>query len=130
MKSGFSSTISREICADVCYKAVRGILTLNEERVYISVFMQNLEKFQRKISIQTIFAQRDFFFFKLKQFIRTCSSIVRIYFQTILLLDKKFLKESILITKTFEFSIKFFLRFYNFFNKRQRRNSYIYLKKY
>ena len=41
--------------------------------------MRNLEKFESKISILTIFSHRDFLFSKLKQFLRTCSPIAKNY---------------------------------------------------
>src|SRR5690242_6842358 len=77
VKSRFPSTLSYRDCADVCYKAFRGILTFREGRVCICVFKRSLEKYESKISIQTSFSSHKPFFSKLKQFVRTCSPIVR-----------------------------------------------------
>ena len=81
------------MCWCVCDKAFRGTLTPREGRVCICVFMRNLEKFESKISIHTIFSSHRFFFSKLKQFLRKCSPIVKTYFETILVSGKNFLED-------------------------------------
>jgi len=108
LESRFPSTLVREICADVC---VIKISVAPSPAGKMCVYLCNYVK-SRKIRVKYI-NSRDFFlteifFSNLKQFVRTCSPIVKTYFETILLLHKKFFKDRILIAKTFEFSIKFF----------------------
>jgi len=46
VESQFPSTLSREICTDVCYTAFCDTLSLREECLCLCLFIRNLEKYE------------------------------------------------------------------------------------
>jgi hypothetical protein len=107
--SRFPSTLSREICADVCVIKISVAPSPSGKDACVYVYLCEISKnSSQKYQFIWFFSHRDFFFSKLKQYLRRCSSIVRTYFETTLLFDKKFFKDRIWIATNFEFSIKFF----------------------
>jgi len=75
----FRAPSAREICADVCYNAFRGTLTLREDAC-VYVYLCEISKNSRQKYQFTWFFLTDFFFSKLEQFLRTCSPMVRFLF--------------------------------------------------
>src|SRR5690242_3814378 len=92
-ESQFPSTLSRERCAYVCIITIFAVPPIRETCVHMCIYAKS-----RKIRVKNITSNHSFLteiiFFKLKQFLKTCPPIVKIYFEKILVFGKKFFEIS------------------------------------
>src|SRR5689334_13825952 len=79
----------KEICADVCVTKI--LMAPSIRGTCLNVYSDaKSRKFESTILIQTICSSQRLFSSNLKQFLRTCSSIVKTYFEMILGFEQKF----------------------------------------
>jgi hypothetical protein len=90
----FRAPSAREICADVCYNAFRGTLTLREDAC-VYVYLCEISKNSRQKYQFTRFFLTDFFSPSWNNSSERVLRWLDSYFETILLFDNKFFKDRI-----------------------------------